>query len=64
MGSIIAKDSFAVARSGWVLLGPVFALGILPTGLNYVSGDWRYNMVRFEVAVSGTTIAEFSACVR
>ena len=55
VGSVIAKDSFAVTRSGLILLGPVFVMEKMPPGFNYVSGDWRYTMIRPDGVVLGTT---------
>ena len=44
-GSIIAKDSFMVARDGEVRPGPLFVMEKMPKGFNYVSGDWRYTQI-------------------
>ena len=44
-GSVVAKDSFAVTRSGGILLGPLFLMEKMPPGFSPVSGDWRYAMV-------------------
>ena len=55
VGSVIAKDSFAVTRSGLILLGPVFLMKKMPAGFNYVSGDWRYTMIRPDGRVLGVT---------
>ncbi len=55
VGSIIAKDSFAVTRSGLILLGPVFLMEKMPAGFNYVSADWRYTMIRPDGRILGTT---------
>jgi len=64
VGSIIAKDSFVVTRSGLILLGPVFIMEKMPAGFNYVSGDWRYTMIRPDGRVLGITGARNSDDVK
>ncbi len=55
VGSIIAKDSFAVTQSGLIVLGSVFIMEKMSAGFNYVSGDWRYTMIRPDGRILGTT---------
>ena len=45
MGSVLAKDSFSVTRSGGILLGPLFVMEKMPADFSPVSGDWRYSVV-------------------
>jgi len=54
-GSVIAKDSFSVTRSGEILLGPLFLMEKMPAGFRYVSGDWRYTMVMPDGTLFGRT---------
>jgi hypothetical protein len=55
VGSIIAKDSFAVTRAGGVQPGPLFVMEKMAAGFNYVSGDWRYSMIMPDGGVFGVT---------
>ena len=55
VGSIIAKDSFAVASSGEILLGPLFIMEKMPAGFNYVSDDWRYVHIQPDGTFFGET---------
>ncbi len=55
VGSVIAKDSFFVARDGEVRPGPLFVMEKMPKGFNYVSGDWRYIQIRPDGQVFGET---------
>ena len=55
VGSVIAKDSFAVTESGGILLGPLFIMEKMPQGFNYVSGDWKYILVKADGTLFGET---------
>ena len=55
VGSVIAKDSFSVTESGGILLGPLFIMQKMPQGFNYVSGDWKYTLVRADGTLFGET---------
>ena len=55
VGTIIAKDSFSVTESGGILLGPLFLMEKMPAGFNYVSGDWKYTLLRADGTVLGET---------
>ena len=55
VGSIIAKDSFVVARDGEVRPGPLFIMEKMPKGFNYVSGDWRYTQINPDGEFFGET---------
>ncbi len=55
VGSIIAKDSFSVTQSGGILLGSLFIMEKMPQGFNYVSGDWKYTLVRPDGTLFGET---------
>ena len=54
-GAVIAKDSFAVTKTGGILLGPLFAMQKMAPGFNPVSGDWRYIIVSPDGRVLGET---------
>lgn len=45
VGSIIAKDSFAVTETGGILLGGLFVMQKMPEGFSYASGDWKYMLI-------------------
>jgi hypothetical protein len=55
VGAVIAKDSFSVTESGGILLGPLFVMEKMPQGFNYVSGDWKYTLVRADGTIFGET---------
>ncbi len=55
VGSIVAKDSFAVTDDKKTLTGPLFLMEKMPKGFNYVSGDWRYTMIMPDGSLFGTT---------
>jgi len=55
VGAVIAKDSFSVTESGGILLGPLFIMQKMPQGFNYVSGDWKYTLVRSDGTLFGET---------
>lgn len=58
VGSVIAKDSFAVTETGGILLGSLAIMEKMPAGFNYVSGDWRYTLVQPDGTVLGRTKGE------
>ena len=55
VGAVIAKDSFSVTESGGILLGPLFVMEKRPQGFNYVSGDWKFTLVRSDGMLFGET---------
>jgi len=55
VGAVIAKDSFSVTKTGEILLGPLFIMEKMPQGFNYVSGDWKYTMVKPDGRFFGET---------
>lgn len=61
VGSVIAKDSFAVTQSGRVFPGPLFLMEKMPPGFNPAGGDWRYTTVMPDGAVWGVTKGENGA---
>ncbi len=61
VGSILAKDSFAVHGNGKMAAGPLFVMEKMPAGFNKASGNWRYTMVMPDGAVFGVTKGENSA---
>jgi hypothetical protein len=55
VGAVIAKDSFAVTDSGGILLGPLFIMEKMPRGFSYVSGDWKFTLVKPDGTLFGET---------
>lgn len=55
VGTIIAKDSFSMTRSGEILLGGLFMMEKMPNGFNYVSGDWKYMFFQADGTLFGET---------
>lgn len=55
VGSIVAKDSFAVTEAGGVFAGPLFVMEKMPKGFNANSRDWRYTMIMPDGSVFGVT---------
>ncbi len=55
VGSVIAKDSFSVTQSKAIVLGPLFIMEKMPSGFNYVSGDWKYTLIQPDGTVFGET---------
>ena len=58
VGSVLAKDSFAVTADGDVFLGPLFLMKKMPAGFNGESRDWRYVMVMPDGSLFGRTGGE------
>lgn len=63
VGTVVAKDSFAVDEAGKVLPGPLFLMEKMAPGFNYVSGDWRFSMIRPDGTLVGRTKEENAAAV-
>ena len=55
VGSVVAKDSFAVTAAGDVTGGPLFIMEKMPQGFNEKSRDWRYTMIMPDGSVFGVT---------
>jgi len=55
VGTIIAKDSFSVTRSGEIVLGGLFVMQKMPAGFSYVSGDWKYTYIQADGTLFGET---------
>jgi hypothetical protein len=55
VGAVIAKDSFSVTETGGILLGPLFVMEKMPQGFNYVSGDWKFTLVKPDGTLFGET---------
>lgn len=55
VGAVIAKDSFSVTETGGILIGPLFIMEKMPQGFNYVSGDWKYTLVKPDGTLFGET---------
>jgi hypothetical protein len=58
VGSVLAKDSFAVTSRGDVFLGPLFMMEKMPAGFSPESRDWRYTMIMPDGSLFGTTKGE------
>ena len=54
-GAVIAKDSFAVAKNGKIIAGPLFLMEKMPPGFNYVSGNWRFTTIAPDGTMVGQT---------
>lgn len=63
VGSVLAKDTFAVTASGEVFLGPLFLMEKMPKGFNATSRDWRYCMIMPDGSLFGKTGGAGSARV-
>lgn len=55
VGTIIAKDSFSVTRSGEILLGGLFLMEKMPGGFDDVTGDWKYTFFQADGTLFGAT---------
>lgn len=55
VGSLIAKDSFAVTKAGEVYSGPLFLMEKMPEGFDPAGHDWRYTMIMPDGSVFGVT---------
>ena len=55
VGSVIAKDSFSITETGGILLGSLFLMEKMPQGFNYVSGDWKYSVIKPDGRLFGET---------
>jgi hypothetical protein len=58
VGSVLAKDSFAVTNRGDVFLGPLFMMEKMPAGFSPESRDWRYTMIMPDGSMFGMTKGE------
>lgn len=55
VGSVLAKDSFSISKSGETLPGPLFLMEKMEAGFNPESGDWRYSEILPDGSVLGAT---------
>jgi len=55
VGTILAKDSFAVNAAGHASAGPLFLMEKMHTGFNKATGDWKYSMIMGDGSVMGVT---------
>lgn len=55
VGSVIAKDNITVIGKNKIHPGALLLMEKMPTGFNYVSGDWRYTMIMPDGSLFGTT---------
>lgn len=64
VGSIVAKDNITVMDENKIYAGALLLMEKMPSGFNYVSGDWRYTMVMPDGSVFGITNGAGSAKVK
>ncbi len=64
VGSVLAKDSFAVNTRGRVSPGPLFIMEKMPAGFNNASYNWKYTMIMPNGSVFGVTNGRNSAGMR
>lgn len=55
VGSVLAKDAYAVTEEGEVFIGPLFLMEKMPAGFNPESRDWRYTMIMPDGSLFGRT---------
>lgn len=55
VGSVLAKDSFAVTDTGDVFLGPLFLMEKMEPGFSPEGHDWRYSMIMPDGSYFGVT---------
>ena len=63
LGSVLAKDSFAVNPQGEVVIGALSLMEKMPEGFNPEFGDWRYTMILPDGRVAGASRSHGSANV-
>ncbi|MGI9435125.1 MAG: cytochrome P460 family protein [Geminicoccaceae bacterium] len=56
VGSVLAKDSFAVTEDGDVFLGPLFLMEKMEMGFDPAARDWRYSMIMPDGSFFGDTL--------
>lgn len=64
VGSIIAKDNVTVMGKDKIFPGALLLMEKMPTGFNYVSGNWRYTMIMPDGSIFGTTNGDGSDKVK
>lgn len=64
VGTVIAKDSFSLTRSGEVVLGALVVMEKMRPGFNPVSGDWKYSLIKVDGSFFGETNGEGAARVK
>jgi len=55
VGSVLAKDSFAVQTDGRAVVGPLFIMEKMAAGFNKASGNWKYTLILPNGQTVGTT---------
>ncbi|MFT5393898.1 MAG: hypothetical protein ACI8PT_004102 [Gammaproteobacteria bacterium] len=55
VGSVLAKDSYAVTETGGLVLGPLFLMEKMAAGFNPISGNWRYTLIQPDGQLLGET---------
>ena len=64
VGSVLAKDSFAVRPDGKTGAGPLFIMEKMPGGFSKSTGNWRYSMVMPNGKVVGMTNGKGAGAVK
>lgn len=55
VGTIVAKDSFNMTRTGEIVLGGLFVMEKMPKGSSALTGDWRYKFIQADGTLFGET---------
>ncbi|MCR9212674.1 MAG: cytochrome P460 family protein [Proteobacteria bacterium] len=64
VGSVLAKDSFAVQTDGRAVVGPLFLMEKMAAGFNADSMNWKYTLILPNGQVVGTTNGKGSDAVK
>ena len=64
VGSVLAKDSFAVTAYGQVFPGPLFLMEKHNAGFNANTHNWQYTLIMPNGQTVGTTNGKGSASVK
>ena len=62
-GAVLVKDSFSITANREILLGPLFVMIKMPSGFNYLTGDWRYQQIQPDGTLLGETLGRDAARV-
>lgn len=64
VGSVLAKDSFAVQTDGRAVVGPLFMMEKMGAGFNKASGNWKYMLILPNGQTVGITNGQGSGAVK